>query len=139
MHPTFDPGNEYVKKLIHKLNPTVKIYQSESILEIIESCDLMININTEFFPSTVIYEGLILKKPILNIYTMDNYYNFEFMKDNALLTISDGDDIEESLKQILFDNNFCNNLIQNGQEHLKKYFSNHGSASKELAKILKNI
>ena len=70
---------------------------------------------------------------------MDNYYNFEFMKDNALLTISDGDDIEESLKQILFDNNFCNNLIQNGQEHLKKYFSNHGSASKELAKILKNI
>ena len=139
MHPTFDPGNEYVKKLIHKLNPTVKIYQLESILEIIESCDLMININTEFFPSTVIYEGLILKKPILNIYTMDNYYNFEFMKDNALLTISDGDDIEESLKQILFDNNFCNNLIQNGQEHLKKYFSNHGSASKELAKILKNI
>ena len=139
MHPTFDPGNEYVKKLIHKLNPTVKIYQLESILEIIESCDLMININTEFFPSTVIYEGLILKKPILNIYTMDNYYNFEFMKDNALLTISDKDDIEESLKQILFDNNFCNNLIQNGQEHLKKYFSNHGSASKELAKILKNI
>jgi len=139
MHPSQDPGNEYVKKLIHDLNPKVKIYQLEPILEIIESCDIMININTEFFPSTVIYEGLILKKPILNIYTMDDYYNFEFILDDALLTISDRDDLEVSLKQILFDNNFCDNLIQNGQEHLKKYFSNHGSASKELAKILKNI
>jgi hypothetical protein len=138
MHPTLDPGNEYVKKLIHELNPDVKIYQLESILDVIQTCDLMININTEFFPSTVIYEGLILKKPILNIYTMDNYYNFEFMKDNAMLTISDKMDLEESLHKILFDQNFCTELIKNGQEHLKKYFSNHGSASKELAKILKN-
>ena len=139
MHPTFDPGNEYVKNLIHKINPDVKIYHSEPIIDIIELCDVMININTEFFPSTVIYEGLIFKKPILNIHTMDTYYNFEFIRDNALLNISDQDNLHEHLEKLLFDKNFSKKLINNGQNHLEKYFANPGSASKELARILKSF
>ena len=139
MHPTLDPGNEYVKNLIHKINPDVKIYHSEPIIDIIELCDVMININTEFFPSTVIYEGLIFKKPILNIHTMDTYYNFEFIRDNALLNISDQDNLHEHLEKLLFDKNFSKKLINNGQNHLEKYFANPGSASKELARILKSF
>jgi len=139
MHPTQDPGNEYVKNLIHKINPDVKIYHSEPIIDIIELCDVMININTEFFPSTVIYEGLIFKKPILNIHTMDTYYNFEFIRDNALLNISDQDNLHEHLEKLLFDKNFSKKLINNGQNHLEKYFANPGSASKELARILKSF
>lgn len=136
MHPTLGPGNEFVKNLIYKLNPNVKILQLESVLEVISSCDLMFNINTELFPSTVLYEGLILKKPIINFTMMDEQYDFEFIKDNAVLSISSTDDIEDSLKKILYDKNFSSQLIKNGELHLQRYFSNQFNASENLANIL---
>ena len=136
MHPTLAPGNEYVKTLIHKLNPDVKILQLESILDVIDSCDVMININTEFFPSTVVYEAMIMNKPIMNIRMMDEKYDFEFVKDNAVLSISDTDNLEGSIEQLLTDNDFQIQLITNGQKHLKRYFSNPTTASAKLAEIL---
>jgi hypothetical protein len=83
-------------------------------------------------------EGLILNKPILNIYTMDEYYDFQFIKDNATYTISDKMDIDKSIHKILFDNEFCDELLLNAKKHIKNYFVNPGSASKELSKIIKN-
>ncbi len=139
MHPTLGPGNEFVKNLIYKLNPNVKILQLESVLEVISSCDLMLNINTELFPSTVLYEGLILKKPVINLTMMDEKYDFEFIKDNAVLSISDTDDLETSIRKILFDENFSSQLIKNSQQHLQRYFSNHFNASENLANILLNF
>ena len=38
------------------------------------------NIFPELFPSTVLLEGLILKKPVMNISLYDRSYNFEFEK-----------------------------------------------------------
>jgi len=96
----------------------------------------MFNINTELFPSTVLYEGLILKKPIINFTMMDEQYDFEFIKDNAVLSISSTDDIEDSLKKILYDKNFSSQLIKNGELHLQRYFSNQFNASENLANIL---
>ncbi len=139
MHPTLAPGNEYVKTLIHKLNPDVEILQLESVLDVVNSCDIMININTEFFPSTIVYEGLILNKPIMNIRMMDELHKIELVTDDAVLSVSDNDDLEESIKQILFDQDLRKKLITNGQKHLKRYFNNQKSASEELAKILTSI
>ena len=139
MHPTLGPGNEFVKNLIYKLNSNVKILQLESVLEVISSCDLMLNINTELFPSTVLYEGLIMKKPVINLTMTDEKYDFEFVKDNAVLSISNTDDLEASIKKILFDDNFSSKLIKNGQQHLQRYFTNHFSASENLANILLNF
>ena len=136
MHPTLGPGNEFVKNLIYKLNPNVKILQLESVLKVVSSCDLMLNINTELFPSTILYEGLILKKPVINVTTIDEKYDFEFVKDNAVLSISDTDDLKDSIKKILFDENFSSQLIKNSQQHLQRYFSNHSNASDNLANIL---
>lgn len=136
MHPTLAPGNEYVKTLIHKLNPDVKILQLESILDVIDSCDVMININTDLFPSTVVYEGMIMNKPIMNIMMMDEKYDFEFVKDNAVLSISDTDNLKEPIEQLLTDNDLQIQLITNGQKHLERYFSNPTTASEKLANII---
>ena len=77
-----------------------------------------------------------MKKPVINITMMDEKYDFEFIKDKAVLSISDTDDLEESIKQVLFDENFCSQLIKNGQKHLKRYFNNQIGASENLANIL---
>jgi len=136
MHPTLAPGNEYVKTLIHKLNPDVKIFQLESILDIVNSCDVMININTDLFPSTVIYEGMILNKPIMNIRIMDEKHDFEFVKDNAVLSISDNDNLDDLLVKFLTDYNLQTQLITNGKNHIQRYFSNQTTASEKLANLL---
>ncbi len=136
MHPTLAPGNEYVKTLIHKLNPDIKILQLESVLDVIDSCDVIININTDLFPSTVVYEGMIMNKPIMNITMMDEKYDFEFVKDNAVLSISDTDNLKEPIEQLLTDNDLQIQLIINGQKHLERYFSNPTTASEKLANTL---
>lgn len=139
MHPTLDPGNEYVKNLIHRINPSVEIFQTEPIFDIIYSSDIVLNINTEFFPSTVIYESMIMNKPVLNIRTMNEIYDFEFIKDHAILSVSDNDDLETIIHDIIFDTNLKKSLIENSQKHISRYFTNSKNASKNLSNLLKSF
>lgn len=139
MHPTLTPSNEYVKKLIHKLSPTTQIFQLESTLDILKICDALLDITAEFFPSTILYEGLIMEKPVINIRMIDGFYQFEFVKDEAVLSISDNDDLEEPINQILYDDLLRAKLITNGQKHVIKYFSHQKTASNELYKTLVNF
>ena len=67
---------------------------------------------------------------------MDEQYDFEFTKDNAVLSISNTDEIEKSLEKLLFDENYSSQLVKNGELHLERYFSNQFNASENLAKIL---
>ena len=101
LHPVQDTNNEYIKKLIHKLEPNILILQTGSIKEIISSCDAMINLHVELMPSTVLLEGLILKKPIMNIVMTNDILEFQYVKDNAVLSVTDNLDLENSIKTII--------------------------------------
>ncbi len=139
MHPTLTPSNEYVKKLIHKLSPTTQIFQLESTLDILKMCDILVDITAEFFPSTILYEGLIMEKPVVNIRMIDKFYQFEFVKDESVLSLSDKSDLEEPIKQILYDDLLRKKLIANGQKHIMKYFSHQKTASYNLYKTISNF
>ena len=54
----------------------------------------------------------------MNISLYDRSYNFEFEKDESVLSIRDTDDLETNLKKILFDNKFQSTLIQNGTKYV---------------------
>ena len=136
MHPTLSPGNEYIKKLIYNLNSDVNIFQMESVLDVIESCDVMLNITTELFPSTILYEAMIMNKPVMNIDMMDKKLDLELFRDNAVLSFTDNDDLEEKIKQFIIDDSLQNQLLIDSKKHLKKYFSNPIDASKKLSDVL---
>ena len=136
LHPSQQKNNLYLKKIIQRIDPDIIIKQSTPIIDEIQSCDLLINIFPEIFPSTVLLEGLILKKPVMNISLYDRSYNFEFEKNESVLSITDTDDLETNLKKILFDNKFQSTLIQNGTKYVNHYLSNPGHASEELARVL---
>ena len=55
---------------------------------------------------------------------------------NALLSISDIDEIENGIKKMLFDNKFREQFLMNGKKFVQQYFANPGFASKTLAKTL---
>ena len=139
IHPTQSPDSEYFKKLITQLNPNVTIYHTEPIQKILESCDTVLTIHTEANPSTIILEGLIMKKPIIYFSLVDENCNFEFIKDKAVMNINYKSDFEKNLKTVIYDNDFRKELIQNGQKHLHRYLLNHGNASEYFAKILNSL
>ena len=139
LHPVQDSNNEYIKKLIQKLEPKIPIYQIDSIKKIIGLCDVMINIYVELMPSTVLLEGLILKKPIINITMLDKFLEFQYIKDNAVLTISDQSDLLKPINDLLYDKELSKKLIHNGQNHVGKFLANPGNASKSLADVLNSF
>ena len=139
LHPVQDSNNEYIKKLIQKLEPKIPIHQVGSIKKIIGLCDVMINIHVELMPSTVLLEGLILKKPIINITMLDKFLEFQYIKDNAVLTISDQSDLLKPINDLLYDKELSKKLIHNGQNHVGKFLANPGNASKSLADVLNSF
>jgi len=136
LHPVQDANNEYIKKLIQKLDPNILIIQTGSIKKIISSCSLMINIHVELMPSTVLLEGLILKKAIINVVMTDEILKFQYVKDDAVLSISDKSDLTTPINELLYNEETSQKLIQNGQLHVKNFLANPGNASKSLAEVI---
>jgi len=139
LHPSQDPAIDYIKKIITKLDLSIPIYQVTPILDLIGKCDAMVNIMSDVVISTVVLEGLILNKPILNITMLDKTYEFECIKDDAVLSISDKSELEPHLVNILENDELRNKLITNGREHVKRYLTNTGNASECLANILNSL
>lgn len=138
LHPSSNEHHLILKKLFEEIDPSIQLYQTASIFDLINSCDVMVNISEFYSPSTVIMEAMILKKPILQIPLYGKQPNFEFVKNDAVL-ISHPDNVKENIQNILFDNNLRNKLIDNATKFLDTYLTNQGSASKELVKLLDNF
>ena len=137
LHPGQDDYSHNMITLLRGIDSSIPIYQLNPIIDLIKSCDLLINISPESYePSTVIMEGLIMNKPVINIALDDKFYEFPFVKENAVLSISDKSDLEKILNDVLFNQDLQLNLQKNGQIFLAKYLVNRGDASENLAKII---
>ena len=126
---------EYFKisSIIKKIDPTITIYQYEDILELLETCDILISLNY----STILLDALILNKPTMVILPENqNYEEEEIIKRNAVLAVSNISELEIKLKQILSDDNIRENLIINGKQFIEEYFSHRGNSSEYLAKLI---
>ena len=126
---------EYFKisSIIKKIDPTITIYQYEDILELLETCDILISLNY----STILLDALILNKPTMVILPeKQNFEEEEIIKRNAVLAVSDISELEIKLKQILSDDNIRENLIVNGKQFIEEYFSHRGNSSEYLTKLI---
>jgi len=137
LHPGQDVHNTDIKMLFKEIDPTIPVYQLKPISKLLETCNAVVNISSEGFdPSTVILEAMIMNKPVMNIIMDEKFYEFQYVRDDAVLTISDNSDLEDDLSEILFNDKLRNKLIENGKKHIHNYLSNQGTASATFAKIL---
>lgn len=60
IHPSRESLEEY-RNLIHKIDPSIMIYQKESILELLKETDVVISTSS----GTAMVYGLLLKKPLI--------------------------------------------------------------------------
>jgi len=140
LHPNQDAHNQDIKKLVSDIDNSIPIYQLKSIKELLIMSDVLVNVSPEGFdPSTVILEGLILDKPTMNIVIDNNFYDFQYEKDKAVVSVSADSDLEKHLNEFISNKTLQRTLINNGRNHVNTYMVNHGTASEHLAKYLCNL
>ncbi|HEV2193258.1 MAG TPA: hypothetical protein VGR54_06545 [Nitrosopumilaceae archaeon] len=131
------PAKSYydIKPLIRQIDPSIPIYQHRNIIDLIESCDVMITLNY----TTALLEAMILNKPTMLIETEKQSIGEENMfKRGTSIYVPNINEIESKLNDLILNDKIRKELIQKGQEFVNDYFVNHGTASEHLAKILEN-
>jgi hypothetical protein len=137
LHPGNIDHNNLIKNIINKINPNIIVFHTKSINELIIQSNLVLVLSPDGFdPSTVILESIILKKPIINFILDEKFYNFSFNQYDAVISITENDDVKKIVLNIFDNSKFRNNLISNGKIFLDDYLSNHQHAAKTLAKKL---
>ena len=135
IHPAKDPYNEFLKERIKKINPNIQILQSEPSRLLIANCDVLVNIHSELIPSTTMLEGLILKKPVLNI-TLIKDKIFDYDEINAVYSVYHNKLDKKDFEKILFDPKFQINLKTNGEKYINSFLEVPGNASSNFVRII---
>lgn len=135
LHPGWgNPHNRLLFEFIKNTDSTIPIYQINAVDELLNSCDLLLNISTEpYYRSTIMIEGLIFKKPVMEVILFDQKQSKE---SQAILQSSYQDDLEYHLKKIITDNKFRESLVQKGQKKLQEFLTNPGTASEVISKVI---
>lgn len=140
LHPSQSYHNEIIKNIVKNLDQNISIHLLTSVTDLIDSSDSVITITPEGWgPSTIILESMILEKPIMNIVLDNHIHNFPYVEQNAIITASYESDIDDNIEKLVFNNDFRNNLIKNGQNFVKSYLSEPGKASENLAKNIVSL
>ena len=136
LKPHHSPGfsNDLVK-LANEIDKKIIVTFTSDVLNLIKNCELLITTNN----STIAIEAIILGKPVISLQSEDWALEEDIVKTGAVLSITNSQDIENSIKKILNDQNFKNQLLENGKNFLNKHFSNKGTSSKTLAQIVKRL
>ena len=79
---------------------------------------------------------MILGKPALNIILDGRNYDFEYIKQNAAISVP-YDSIEKTVLRLITNSDFRNEISENAITFTKKFLSNYGNSSKMLANLLK--
>lgn len=133
-HPAPGFSNELVK-IANEIDKKTVITYTSDVLNLIKNCELLITTNN----STIAIEAIMLGKPVISLQSEDWALEEDIVKTGAVLSITNPEDIADSIKKILSDQNFKNRLLENGKNFLNIHFSNKGTASTTLAQTVKRF
>ena len=140
LHPTQDPSNQFIKEIFKQNDKTIPIFHTTPILEQLKTADAVIHIEPHGIGlSTAILESLIMNIPTMNIVIKNEIFQFDCIREKAILSHLDSDDVEKPIFELLFNENVKNDLIKNTKSHLSNYLANPGIASKKFAEILNSL
>lgn len=129
------PGQFYydIKPTINEIDPSISILQNQDIVNLIESCDIMISLNY----STAALDAMILQKPTLTVLPeKQGYEKEEMITMGATLYEPDLSKIEIVLKELLENEEFREKIILRGNNFVRHYLVNPGKSSEEIAQFL---
>jgi hypothetical protein len=135
LHPAIIPTYD-VQEIIKKINPKIPVYKSQYIIDLLQNCDVLINMGF----STILFEAMILGKPTITIMTDPEYYQDDvIIKNEITKPVYNSQELKSAIDSMLNDKNFKENYVRKGKEFVQSYLDNPGNASNSLVKYLKSI
>ena len=132
-----DNSERKAPSIFNQNDKTIPVFHTTPILEQLKTADAVIHIEPHGVGlSTAILESLIMNIPTMNIVIKNEIFQFDCVREHAILTHLDSDDIEKPIFELLFNENVRNDLIKNIKNHLSNCLANPGIASKKFAEIL---
>ena len=95
--------------------------------------------NPSIIPDYKYLESLIQNRPIININLDKHLQEFDFIKTESILSISNNSNVEKNISDLILDDELQDKLIQNGQKFVKTFLHSPGIASFTLAEKIKLI
>jgi UDP-N-acetylglucosamine 2-epimerase len=135
LHPGQNSHNNILEKKINKIDKSIPIFQMKSSPEIVKESDLLLNITCEAVdPSTIMLEGLMLDKPVLEI-CLDKEFSFS---NKGIITAFNNDNLEKIIHKMLFDKEFLEKNATNRNNLINNYLSNTRNSSKKILDYISN-
>ena len=130
-HPT--PVNTFdVVKIAEKIDSNISITYDSNVLKLLQNCEFLITTNN----STIALEAMMLNKPVISLQTESLALTENVVKYNALLSVSNKEDIKKSVETLFYDKKFKEELLKNAKNYLDDFFSNQGTSSKFLTQLI---
>ena len=138
LHPGENFSNMLLNQFFKSVHPDILVLQTNPSKELIESADLLIHTGPEFYEvSTIILEGMLLGKPVIDVYLNEDFENLKQL-NNGFLRISGNNDLDK-IKKFITDESLLEKLKQGTLTQLPKYISNQNNASLHAKNFLDNV
>jgi len=124
-----------ITESVKKIDSKIQVVTTGDIIPLISSCSVMISVSV----STSILEAQLLHKPVISIPIVDYKLGIpKIFKDDSCI-VCNSENFEDELKNILNSDKIKQEVIEKGNNFVKKYFSNIDKASEKFIELLKKI
>ena len=111
LHPGENPHNTIVLEQLNQISG-ITIYQTKNSKDLLLDCKLLVNISPELYDSsTIMLEGLILQKPVIQLILDEEFSNIQPL-NSPIIQVNDLNNLFEMTKKIFENSEYRKNLIE---------------------------
>ena len=137
LHPGENPHNSILLNYLKKI-PDIIIYQSKDTKQLIAASDILINISPELYDSsTVMLEGLILKKPVIQLILDDELEKITPL-NSPIFQVSDIQGLNKIFTKLTNDHNYKDKIIGDISKNLNNYLSYQNKSGLRFLELIEN-
>ncbi len=138
LHPGENPHNSILIDFL-KNQSNITVFQIKNPNELIKKSDLMINISPELYDSsTIMLEGLLLRKPVIQLSLDDELSKVEPLK-SPIIQIFEIEHFEQIISKIINDEIYRKEIIEQISNKLNDYLSFQGNSNAKFLEIIEKI
>ena len=135
LHPGENPHNIILLKCLNEIQD-ITIHQTKNSKDLVMNCDLLINISPELYDSsTIMLEGLILKKPVIQFILDDEFLIIQPL-NSPIIQMNELNELIEVTEKILENETFKETIIKKIPLQIANYLSYQNSSSHKILELI---
>ncbi len=135
LHPGENPHNIILLKCLNEIQD-ITVHQTKNSKDLVMNCDLLINISPELYDSsTIMLEGLILKKPVIQFILDNEFLNIQPLS-SPIIQMNELNDLVEVTQKILENEKFKETIIKKIPLQTANYLSYQNSSSHKILELI---